>query len=249
MEWILKKKDGCLAETSAEVRKAVPEELDALYEMQLRIHQTMADPEQFMPNDKEELRTNIRDNLVVGVWVGQTPIALGIVRYDGCKDTNYAWKLDVPESDVPYWANFDTIVVDAAWRGNGLQRRLLEQCIAWRRPDIIGMGCTVSPKNEFSLRNVQSCGFTVHTRKLMYGTHDRYVLRCPLAPLPGRYRHFKGNFYQVVDMARHSETTEPMVVYRALYADHSLWVRPASMWFEHVDRDDYHGPRFTYVGE
>lgn len=66
---------------------------------------------------------------------------------------------------------------------------------------------------------------------------------------PGRYRHFKGNEYQVVGMARHSETMEEMVVYRALYGEGGLWVRPAHMWNETVDRDGYHGPRFAYIGE
>ena len=66
---------------------------------------------------------------------------------------------------------------------------------------------------------------------------------------PGKYRHFKGNYYQVMGVAHHSETMEEMVVYRALYAEHGLWVRPASMWEEVVDRDGYHGPRFQYVGE
>ena len=64
---------------------------------------------------------------------------------------------------------------------------------------------------------------------------------------PGRYRHFKGNEYQVVGTARHSETLEEMVVYRALYGDGSLWVRPAAMWTETVDRDGYRGPRFYPV--
>ena len=64
---------------------------------------------------------------------------------------------------------------------------------------------------------------------------------------PGKYRHFKGNYYEVIGVARHSETMEEMVVYRALYAEHGLWVRPASMWEEVVDRDGYHGPRFQYV--
>ena len=54
---------------------------------------------------------------------------------------------------------------------------------------------------------------------------------------PGRYRHFKGNEYEVVGIARHSETEEPMVVYRALYGDGGLWVRPAEMWNETVERD------------
>ena len=66
---------------------------------------------------------------------------------------------------------------------------------------------------------------------------------------PGKYRHFKGNEYRVVGMARHSETMEEMVVYQALYGDGGLWVRPAHMWSEQVDRDGYSGPRFAYIGE
>ena len=54
---------------------------------------------------------------------------------------------------------------------------------------------------------------------------------------PGRYRHFKGNAYEVVGIARHSETEETMVVYRALYGEGGLWVRPADMWNETVERD------------
>lgn len=66
---------------------------------------------------------------------------------------------------------------------------------------------------------------------------------------PGRYRHFKGNEYEVVGMAKHSETLEPMVVYRALYGEGGLWVRPAHMWNETVERDGNVFPRFTYIGE
>ena len=62
---------------------------------------------------------------------------------------------------------------------------------------------------------------------------------------PGIYRHFKGNRYEVVGIARHSETMEPMVVYRALYGECGLWVRPASMWNEIVDKPEYYGPRFV----
>ena len=66
---------------------------------------------------------------------------------------------------------------------------------------------------------------------------------------PGKYRHFKGNEYEVIGVAHHSETMEEVVVYRALYGEQGLWVRPAAMWEETVDRDGYHGPRFQYVGE
>ena len=66
---------------------------------------------------------------------------------------------------------------------------------------------------------------------------------------PGYYRHFKGNFYYLVDVATHSESLEPMVVYRALYGERKLWVRPASMWTEVVDKPEYHGPRFEALDE
>ena len=65
----------------------------------------------------------------------------------------------------------------------------------------------------------------------------------------GRYRHFKGKEYEVLGIASHSETLEPMVVYKPLYGEGGYWVRPAHMWTETVDRDGYHGPRFQYIGE
>ena len=61
---------------------------------------------------------------------------------------------------------------------------------------------------------------------------------------PGKYRHFKGNEYELLFVATHSETGEQMVVYRSLYGEGGFWVRPASMWTEHVERDGYSGPRF-----
>ncbi len=64
---------------------------------------------------------------------------------------------------------------------------------------------------------------------------------------PGRYRHFKGGEYELLSIARHSETLEPMVVYRALYGEGGLWVRPAAMWNETVDKDGYYGPRFQRI--
>ena len=65
---------------------------------------------------------------------------------------------------------------------------------------------------------------------------------------PGRYRHFKGKEYEVLCTARHSETMEELVVYRALYGDCGIWVRPLSMWNEQVERDGKLYTRFTYIG-
>jgi hypothetical protein len=71
----------------------------------------------------------------------------------------------------------------------------------------------------------------------------------PLAPMgTGRYRHYKGNEYEVIGVARHSETLEELVVYRPLYGDHGLWVRPRAMFDECVMLNGQRVPRFVYVG-
>ena len=64
---------------------------------------------------------------------------------------------------------------------------------------------------------------------------------------PGRYRHFKGNEYEVIGVGKHSETLEEYVIYRALYGEGGLWVRPAAMWNETVERDGKVYKRFTPV--
>ncbi|HEX2927963.1 MAG TPA: DUF1653 domain-containing protein [Ruminiclostridium sp.] len=65
----------------------------------------------------------------------------------------------------------------------------------------------------------------------------------------GRYRHFKGKEYWVLYVAKHSETLEDMVVYQALYGEMGIWVRPASMWNEIVEKDGETYKRFEYIGE
>lgn len=64
----------------------------------------------------------------------------------------------------------------------------------------------------------------------------------------GKYKHFKGKEYELLHVARHSETMEEMVVYRALYGENGVWVRPASMWNEEVLRDGKTYKRFTFIG-
>lgn len=67
-------------------------------------------------------------------------------------------------------------------------------------------------------------------------------------PKAGRYRHYKGNEYSVIGVARHSETEEELVVYRKEYDDHGLWVRPRKMFEETVLVDGRSVPRFEYLG-
>jgi len=63
----------------------------------------------------------------------------------------------------------------------------------------------------------------------------------------GKYRHFKGKEYEVLYLAKHSETMEDLVVYRALYGDYGIWVRPAYMWNEEIERDGKKFRRFEYI--
>jgi len=72
------------------------------------------------------------------------------------------------------------------------------------------------------------------------------LLPLPATPL-GRYRHYKGGEYEVIGVARHSETQAPLVVYRPLYNDTGWWVRPHAMFFEQVEIDGRLQPRFAFV--
>ena len=70
---------------------------------------------------------------------------------------------------------------------------------------------------------------------MIYGEEQRMTFEEAVREIPaGRYRHYKGNEYEVLEIAHHSETLEPMVVYRALYGDREVWVRPAEMWNESI---------------
>lgn len=65
--------------------------------------------------------------------------------------------------------------------------------------------------------------------------------------VPGIYRHYKGPLYEVVGSAQHSETREPLVIYRALYGEYGLWARPEAMFLENVDYQGTEQPRFALV--
>lgn len=63
----------------------------------------------------------------------------------------------------------------------------------------------------------------------------------------GIYKHFKGNEYKVLHLAKHSETQQELVVYQALYGERGIWVRPLNMFTEEVQKPEYTGPRFVWV--
>ena len=67
-------------------------------------------------------------------------------------------------------------------------------------------------------------------------------------PIPlGLYRHYKGNQYEVIGFAKHSETLEDMVIYKALYGKHGTWVRPLSMWENPIEFNGRTVKRFEYI--
>lgn len=68
-----------------------------------------------------------------------------------------------------------------------------------------------------------------------------------MSVIKGIYKHYKGNLYEVIDVAKHSETEEEHVVYRTLYGDYSVWVRPLAMFIETVELDGQQIARFEYV--
>lgn len=75
--------------------------------------------------------------------------------------------------------------------------------------------------------------------------HDRQNLPPWIETPPGLYRHYKGELYEVIDTVRHSETQECMTLYRALYGEMGLWVRPAAMFNEELEVDGVKRPRFA----
>lgn len=66
---------------------------------------------------------------------------------------------------------------------------------------------------------------------------------------PGKYKHYKGKFYEVIDVVHHSETLEELVLYRTLYGKFDLWIRPIKMFLEKVEINEKKVPRFEYVGK
>jgi hypothetical protein len=75
------------------------------------------------------------------------------------------------------------------------------------------------------------------------------MLQPSVEPKPGRYRHYKGNEYLVLAVARHTETEEELVVYRQLYGDGALWVRPRAMFIEEIEHQGMRQPRFAFISE
>ena len=176
MELLLNKVCGQPAALPVAVRRCGPADAAAFYALQNEVRAAMPHPEQFVPDTQENITAYLAHDLCLGVFDGERLGAYFILRYCGQSEHNYAAFLGIPQAEWDHWAKADSAVVHPDWRGNGLQRKLLEAALPLLRPGIVGIGATVSPENQYSLRNALACGFTIAARREMYGGYDRYLL-------------------------------------------------------------------------
>ena len=141
---------------SMQLRRCTPEQAPAVYALQNEVRAAMPDPEQFVPDTLENITAYVRKDLCIGAWQGSRLGGYLIVRF---------------------WANADSAIVHADFRGNGLQRLMLEAALPLFPKKITHIGATVSPQNQYSLHNALASGFAIVSRREMYGGHDRYLLK------------------------------------------------------------------------
>ena len=160
MELILHKVCGHPAQQAVTLRRCTPDEAPAVYALQNEVHAAMPHPEWFVTDTLEHITGYITDSLCIGVWQGSRLGAYLTFHYCGQSPHNYAAFLGVPQAEWPHWANADSAVVHPDWRGNGLQRRMLEAALPLLPESIMHLGATVSPANPYSLSNAP--GLRVH---------------------------------------------------------------------------------------
>ena len=176
MDYFLQKVGGKPARQAVTLRRCTPAEAPAVFALQNEVRAAMPHPEQFVPDTLKNLTAYLTDDLCLGVFDGPRLGAYFILRYCGQDEHNYAAFMGIPRPAWDGWANADSAVVPPDWRGNGLQRAMLEAALPLLPPQITHLGATVSPDNSYSLRNAQAGGFVIRCRREMYGGYDRYLL-------------------------------------------------------------------------
>ena len=180
MDYFLQKVGGKPARQAVTLRRCTPAEAPAVFALQnevraaleqpledmvLSIKETfkktnpdlaMPHPEQFVPDTLENITGYLRTGICIGAWQQRRLGAYLILRLCGQSSENYAAFLGVPQSQWQHWANADSAVVHPDWRGNGLQRAMLEAALPLLPPQITHLGATISPDNSYSLRNAQA---------------------------------------------------------------------------------------------
>ena len=164
---------------SLSIRRCMLDDLDSIMELQQHISYTMTNPDLFVSTDRSDNRDYlISPNAIFGVYDGERLAAYGSIIFSNDAPENLGWDLAWNREKLFHTATLDTIVVDPDYRGHGLQRRLTRECLSYARKLLPGCNVltTVSPYNEYSLRNVQAEGFEIQKRLMKYGGHERYIL-------------------------------------------------------------------------
>lgn len=130
------------------LRRCTAEEAPAVYALQNEVRAAMPHPEQFVPDTLENITTYVRKDLCIGAWQGSRLGGYLIVRFCGQSEHNYAAFMDVPRTEWEHWANADSAIVHADFRGNGLQRLMLEAALPLFPGRITHIGATVSPETS-----------------------------------------------------------------------------------------------------
>lgn len=178
MEVLLHKICGKVVEPPVpmQLRRCTAGDAPAVYALQNEVRAAMPDPSQFVPDTLENITAYLRRDLCIGTWQGERLGGYLIVRFCGQSVHNYAAFMDIPQNEWCHWANADSAIVHADFRGNGLQRLMLEAALPLFPDNITHIGATVSPENQYSLHNALASGFAIVSRREMYGGYDRYLL-------------------------------------------------------------------------
>ena len=177
MELCLHQVRGRAVRLPVTLRQCTREEAEAVYRLQNEVRAMMPNPELFMPDTLENIQSYLEHDLCLGAWDGERLGAYFILRYCGHSEHNYAAFMGIPEAEWEYWANADSAIVHADFRGNGLQRLMLGAALPLFPGRITHIGATVSPENQYSLNNALASGFAIVSRREMYGGYDRYLLK------------------------------------------------------------------------
>lgn len=174
---------GSRGEQAFAFRRIAAAEAAQVLALQARVRRFMPDPTQLAGITEAELMESIREDLCLGAFVQDRLAAFSLlVTNRDCPERNLGQKLGHPAGDC---VTFDIVFVDPDFRGYGMQTRMLQM----REEAAVALGArlgfvTVSPENEYSLRNVRGRGFEVLRRARMYGGLDRYILVKRFAPEP-----------------------------------------------------------------
>ena len=136
MDYFLQKVGGKPARQAVTLRRCTPAEASAVFALQNEVRAAMPHPEQFVPDTLENITAYLRTGICIGAWQQRRLGAYLILRLCGQSSENYAAFLGVPQSQWQHWANADSAVVHPDWRGNGLQRAMLEAALPLLPPQI-----------------------------------------------------------------------------------------------------------------